>query len=130
MLLFPQSVRWEGKGVGRGGGRGVPRHGKGRNDLVAYGKGLDGRAGRVDGADEFVAHDEARGGGLDAAVGVEFPAVVLALLVRGIGEDGQGLAMGGRGVGCLSGCARPDQTRPDRTVAFEKPAWKDHGGTS
>lgn len=57
----------------------LPGHGEGRDDLVADRDGLDLAAGLDHGADELVAHDEARRGGLVAAVNVQFPEVAVRL---------------------------------------------------
>jgi hypothetical protein len=122
---MPEGRGGEGRGKGE---RGEPRHGKRRDDLVAYAEGAHGRAGRVDGADELVAHDEAGGGGLDAAVGVEFPAGGVRFCVCVcVWQGGRGWGWGGVWVAVFRGPR--DQTRSDRTMPFEK-VWKDHGGTS
>ena len=57
---------------GWGEGGCLPGHGEGRDDLVAEADRGYLAAGLDYGADEFVANYEARGGGLVAAVDVEF----------------------------------------------------------
>ena len=64
-------MRGEGE-TKKGEGGGLPGHGEGCDDLVAERDGGYLAAGLDYGADEFVAHYEACGGGLVAAVDVEF----------------------------------------------------------
>lgn len=80
LFVVEWRVAWRGVGVGLDSTRlDLPGHGKGRDDLVADGDGLDFAAGLDDGTDKLVAHDETRRGGLVAAVDVQFPRVVVKL---------------------------------------------------